>query len=191
MEATPRTHRRARDRTRRRLEHWTIAGRAGPGPVGRLILVTPTLAPYLRKGLLKEMGAAADRLSELALCGEVTDRRTHESALWTIEATRKVLAKIGECPPEKPYAVALSRNDYPFIVYKALRSQFAAANARAQDEAVEGRSSRATVSNELASAVSALRVAITHSVTAKREAKLSGAPIKERIIPASVGRTRD
>src|SRR5262245_54640860 len=118
MEATPRTHRRARDRSRRRLEHWTIASRPESAPGGRLMLVTPALAPYLRRGLLNEMGAAAQRLSELALCGKMTDPRGYEAALWTIEATRTVLAKIGDGMSEKTYAVALSRDDHPYIVYK-------------------------------------------------------------------------
>lgn len=190
MEATPRTHRRARDRSRRRLEHWTVAGRSGPGPAGRLMLVTPSLAPYLRRGLLKELGSAAERVSVLALSDEVRDRRAYEAALWTMDAARKLLGRVGESSPSTDYSVTLSREDHPYIVYRALKSQVAAASGRAQDEAAEGRGSRATVSSELAAAVSALRGEIAHSTRARREAKLCGSPLSERVIPARVGRIR-
>jgi len=152
--------------------------------------VSPALANDLRSGLLKELGAAAERLSGLALCGEVGDRHAYESALWTIEAAHKVLAKIGEGPLDRHYAVALSRNDHPYLVYRALKSQLTVARERAQDEAAEGRSARTAVSSELAAAVSALRREIVHSVTAKREAKLSGSPLGERVIPVHPSRGR-
>ncbi len=144
------------------------------------MLVTPAVAPHLRRGLLKQMGVATERLSALATGGEIGDRRGYESALWTIDATRKVLAKIGDRAPESPSSVVLLRDDHPYIVYKALKSQLAA-GGRAGGEAAEGGRPRAA-SSELAAAVSVLLAAISHSATAKREAKLSGAPARERVI---------
>jgi hypothetical protein len=138
------------------------------------MLVTPALAPYLRRGLLQEMGEAATRLSELAAWDEVGDRSEYEAALWTIGAARKVLAKIGDREPRSAYTVALSRDDHPYLLYKALKSQSMAAVERSQGGHTEGRSrSRPSASGELAAAVSALRGEIAHSVSARREAKLS------------------
>lgn len=154
------------------------------------MLVTPVLAPYLRGGLLKELGWAAERLSGVALCGEVSDPHAYESALWTIEAASKVLAKIGDCASDRQHAVALSRDDHPYLVYRALKSQLAIASERARDEAVEGQGARPSVSGELAAAVSMLRGEIAHSVTAKREAKLSGSTLSERVIPTRAQRAR-
>lgn len=150
------------------------------------MLVTPALTPHLRRGLLREMGEAAKRLSELAAWDEVSDRDEYEAALWTIGAARKVLAKIGERESHNAYAVALSHDDHPYLVYKALKSQSPQTGERAQEGHSEGRSrSRTDPSGELAAAVSALREEIAHSVTARREAKLSGPLGQERfVIPA-------
>lgn len=152
--------------------------------------MTPSLACHLRSGLLKELGEAAERLSALTTCGEVSDRNAFESALWTIAAARKLLARIGEHASDRRHPVALSRNDHPYLVYRALKSQFVAASERAQDEAAEGRSARAEVSRELAAAVSTLREQVVHSTSAKREARLSGSPLGERVIPIHAGRIR-
>ena len=144
--------------------------------------VTPGIATYLRKGLLTEMGFASDRLSQIVLGGEVTDERAFRSALWTIDSAREVLAKIGHSDPSKPYGITLSSEDSPFVVYKALKAQLAAALTRAQDEAAEGRVERATVDSELAAAVGALRAFVSRSPLARREARMTGSPTGERII---------
>jgi hypothetical protein len=146
------------------------------------MVVTPAIATYLRRGLLTEMGFACDRLSQLVLGGEVTDERAFQSALWTIDGAREVLAKIGHSDPSKPYGISLSSSDAPFVVYKALKAQLAMALTRAQDEAAEGRIERATVDSELAAAVGALRAFVSRSPLAKREARLTGTPGNERII---------
>jgi hypothetical protein len=178
--------RRVAQRPNRRRAFGTVEGRRRSGV---LMVVTPAIASYLRRGLLTEMGFASDRLSQLVLGGEVTDDPAFQSALWTIDAARDVLAKIGHTDPGKPFGVTLSSEDSPFVVYRALKAQLAAAVTRAQDEAAEGRIGRARVDSELTAVVSSLRAYISRSPLARREARMSGSTSKERIIASPAGRT--
>lgn len=178
--------RRIAQRQIKRRAFGTVEGRRRAGV---LMVVTPVLASYLRRGLLAEIGFAADRLSQLVLGGEVTDEHAYQSALWTIDAARDVLAKIGHTDPGRPFGVTLSSEDSPFVVYRALKAQLSAAVTRAQDEATEGRIGRARVDSELTAVVGSLRAYISRSPLARREARMSGSPGDERIIASHAGRT--
>ncbi|HUA74654.1 MAG TPA: hypothetical protein VL988_07835 [Solirubrobacteraceae bacterium] len=170
----------------RRRAFGTVEGRKRTGV---LMVVTPAIASYLRRGLLTEIGFASDRLSQLTLGGEVTDEHACQAALWMIDAARDVLTKIGYTDPGKPFGVTLSSEDSPFVVYRALKAQLAAAVTRAQDEAAEGRIGRARVDSELTAVVSSLRAYISRSPLARREARMSGSPGDERIIASHAGRS--
>jgi hypothetical protein len=160
--------------------------RAGKG----LLVLSPTLAAHLRQGLLKQQGFAAERLAQLALSGEVHDEDAYDSVLWTIAAAKKVLVEIGLSASRSAGAVQLSKDDHPLLVYKALRAQLEIEVVRAEDRAIEGRPDRATVDSELENVVSALRVHLSNSVSARREARLSGSVGETRIIASRVGHHR-
>jgi len=155
-----------------------------------LIVLSPTLIAHLRRGLLKEQGFAAERLSQLALSGEIDDEGAYESTLWTIAAAKKVLMKIGLSASRSSSAVQLAKDDHPLLVYKALRAQLELEVVRAEERAIEGRSDRATVDSELESVVSALRVHLSNSANTAREARLSGSVRETRIIASHARRSR-
>lgn len=155
-----------------------------------LLALSPTLAAHLRRGLLKEQGFAAERLSQLALSGEIDDEGAYESTLWTIAAAQKVLARLGLSASRSPAAVRLTKDDHPLLVYKALRARLEIEVVRAEERAIEGRPDRASVDSELESAVSALRLHLSSSARTAREAKLSGSVGETRIIASRAERFR-
>jgi hypothetical protein len=155
-----------------------------------LLVLSPTLAAHLRRGLLKEQGFAAERLAQLALAGEVDDEDAYESTLWTIAAVKKVLVKIGLSASRFAGSAQLSKDDHPLVVYKALRAQLEIEVLRAEERAIEGRPDRATVDSELESVVSALRLHLSNSASARREARLSGSVGETRIIASNTGHHR-
>jgi hypothetical protein len=141
---------------------------------GGFLLVTPTLVPHLRRGLLTEMGHAADALSLLTLSGEMIDEGAFDSVHWRIDGARRLLAKVG-CSASNPSGeLHLSSEDHPLLVYKALKEELELAVARAEGEAVEGRAARAVVDGELQAVVGALRVLLGESPGVLREAALYG-----------------
>jgi hypothetical protein len=146
------------------------------------LIVTPTLLPHLRKGLLVELGFAADMLSQLTLRGDVADRHAYESATWRIDAARKLLGRVGVSATGLGDAVELSFDDHPFVVYRALREQLELAVVRGESEAVEGRAARAVVDGELESVVAMLRALLARSSGAMREARSYGHIAETQII---------
>jgi hypothetical protein len=163
---------------------------SGARPKDALLVLSPTLTAHLRRGLLKEQGLAAERLSQLALSGEIDDEGAYESTLWTIAAAQRVLAKIGLSPSRSSGAVQLTKDDHPLLVYKALRARLEIEVVRAEERAIEGWSDRASVDSELESVVSALRMHLGNSARTAREARLSGSVGETRIIASSVERSR-
>lgn len=167
-------------------------GRSAPGARSKdpLLALSPTLAAHLRSGLLKEQGLAAERLSQLALSGEIDDEDAYESTLWTIAAAQRVLARIGLSASRSSGAVQLTRDDHPLLVYKALRARLEIEVVRAEGRAIEGRRDRASVDSELEGVVSSLRMHLGSSARTAREAKLSGSIGDTRIIASRVDRSR-
>ena len=155
-----------------------------------LLVLSPTLAAHLRRGLLKEQGFAAERLSQLALRGEIDDEGAYESTLWTIAAAQRVLARIGLSPSRSSAAVRLTKEDHPLLLYKAFRARLEIEAVRAEERAIEGRPECPSMDSELESVVSALRVHLGNSARTAREARLSGSVAETRIIASHVERSR-
>jgi hypothetical protein len=122
------------------------------------------------------------------LVGAVHDQRAYESAFWTITATHAILAKIGVAPPPTPQTIELSAADYPLVVYEALKAELDLAIVRRESRVAEGIPENADTSFALESVVAALRVHLSRSLNAQREAELSSAATREPRIVAS--RTR-
>jgi DNA-binding NarL/FixJ family response regulator len=163
----------------------------GPDSSDRpLLRVTPSLATPLRRGLLRELGFACERLAQLALAGEMHDQKPYESAFWTIAATHTVLAKVGVTPSLTPQSIKLSTADHPLVVYEALKAELELASVRRESQADEGLPESGDTTSALEPVVGALRVHLSRSASARREAELSGAAARDPRIIASRTRGR-
>ena len=159
--------------------------------MGRTIVMPATVAKHLREGLLVEMGDAAEQLAELTLAGApLTHEVAYRSALWRIEATRSLLARVGVMPPMAQRPIELDLNEYPLILTAVLKSQQLADKQRVQDAKAEGLTRAPTEDRALSEFVAILEEAMSRSAKAKRERRFSGSLRAERILTGSTLRSR-
>lgn len=104
------------------------------------IVVPSGLVRCLRRGLLLDLGDAAEHLSVLALQGDgvICDPVAYRSAMWALDATRALLEKIGVVETGSPSDVELDRDDFPFLVFKVLERQHLTETVRLQDAELDG-----------------------------------------------------
>lgn len=100
------------------------------------VVLPPEVVLELRRGLLVAMGTAAERLAVLTLAGQPSHLPSYESSLWTIDATRSLLDKVSVVPPKPETSISLLEDEYPLLLYSALRSRHERIQSRLQDVAI-------------------------------------------------------
>ena len=159
----------------------------------RTVIVVPAaVAPYLREGLLQEMGAAAERLAQITLSGSVGDEGAYDSALWRIEAARALLSRIG-VDAVRSAPLRLDTDMYPLVLYKVLEAQHQRALTRSQDRQAEGLARdgvSAAPLAELERLLGTLRELVRQSSASSQEAHLRDPASGERITAVLSNRRR-
>jgi hypothetical protein len=157
------------------------------GPMEDAIVVPAGLVRSLRRGLLLDLGDAAEHLSVLALQGDgvICDPVAYRAATWALDATRAMLEKVGVVDTGSQSDVELERDDFPFLVFKVLERQHLTEKVRLQDAELDGFAPPTERVESLERFVNLLGRRIARSATLTREARLLdgahawGAPDRE------------